>query len=165
MIIALESPNQPDVRQLIEDLDAYQVPLYPAESHHGVDISVLEQPKVLFAVARSDDGAAVACGAIVLEAEYGELKRMYTRPEQRGQGIARRLLDFLEAQAQQRGCRTFALETGYLQTDAIKLTSAAAICCAVHSVTTSKIRTAFSCAKRYYRLPCKKFRCCVTTLL
>ncbi|MFC0169373.1 GNAT family N-acetyltransferase [Pseudoduganella danionis] len=121
MIIALESPNQPDVRQLIEDLDAYQVPLYPAESHHGVDISVLEQPKVLFAVARSDDGAAVACGAIVLEAEYGELKRMYTRPEQRGQGIARRLLDFLETQAQQRGCRAFALETGYLQTDAIKL--------------------------------------------
>lgn len=121
MNIALESPSQPDVRQLIEDLDAYQVPLYPAESHHGVDISVLEQPNVLFAVARSSDGKAAACGAIVLEAEYGELKRMYTRPEQRGQGIARRLLEFLEAQAQQRGCHAFALETGYLQTDAINL--------------------------------------------
>lgn len=121
MNIALESPNQPDVRQLIEDLDAYQVPLYPAESHHGVDIAVLEQPNVLFGVVRSDDGVAVACGAIVLEAGYGELKRMYTRPEQRGQGLARRLLAFLEAQAQQRDCHAFALETGYLQTDAINL--------------------------------------------
>ncbi|MYM39945.1 GNAT family N-acetyltransferase [Duganella qianjiadongensis] len=121
MNIAFESPSQSDVRQLIEDLDAYQVPLYPAESHHGVDIAVLEQPNVLFGVVRSDDGQALACGAIVLEAQYGELKRMYTRPEQRGKGIARRLLEFLEVQAQQRGCKAFALETGYLQTDAIKL--------------------------------------------
>ena len=33
-------------------------------------------------------GAAVGCGAIVLEREYGELKRMFTRPTHRGRGIA-----------------------------------------------------------------------------
>jgi putative acetyltransferase len=121
MNITLESPNQPDVRQLIQELDDYQIPLYPAESHHGVDIGVLEQPNVLFGVVRSDAGVAVACGAIVLEADYGELKRMYTSPAQRGQGLARRLLAFLEAEAQTRGCHAFTLETGYLQTDAITL--------------------------------------------
>jgi putative acetyltransferase len=121
MKISLESPNQPDVRQLIHELDDYQIPLYPAESHHGVDIDVLEQPNVLFGVVRNEAGVAVACGAIVLEADYGELKRMYTSPAQRGQGLARRLLAFLEGAAQARGCHAFALETGYLQTEAITL--------------------------------------------
>jgi putative acetyltransferase len=121
MRIALESPNQPDVIALINELDAYQKPLYPAESHHGIDLGALSQPNVLFAVARSTDGQAIACGAIVLEVEYGELKRMYTLPSFRGRGIARQLLVFLESEARARGCRDFALETGYLQLEAIAL--------------------------------------------
>ena len=36
MQTAIENPGQPDVIQLINDLDAYQKPLYPPESHHGV---------------------------------------------------------------------------------------------------------------------------------
>ena len=117
--IALESPDQPEVIALIDELDAYQKPLYPAESHHGIDIAALLQDKVLFAVARSDTSQAVACGAIVIEPGYGELKRMFTLPAFRGQGIAGRLLAFLEAEATRRGCRRFALETGYLQPEAI----------------------------------------------
>src|SRR6185436_16615674 len=54
--IAFESANQPDVIALIEELDAYQIPLYPAESHHGIDISALSRPNVLFLVARTSDG-------------------------------------------------------------------------------------------------------------
>lgn len=121
MHIALESPNQPDVLQLIEDLDAYQRPLYPAESHHGIDLVKLCAENVLFAVARDHQMRSIACGAIVLERDYGELKRMYTHPSERGKGIARTLLDFLETQAQGRGCSAFALETGYLQPEAISL--------------------------------------------
>lgn len=120
MQIALESPDQPDVLRLINDLDAYQVPLYPLESHHGIDIDALRQPNVLFAVARTDTGEAVGCGAIVIEPKYGELKRMYVRPEQRNQGIAQRLLACLEAAARDRGCRAFALETGFRQPEAIR---------------------------------------------
>lgn len=119
--IGLESPDQPEVLRLIDELDAFQKPLYPAESHHGIDLAALLQPQVLFAVARDGDGRAVACGAVVMEPGYGELKRMYTLPSHRGQGIARSLLAFLEAQAQARGCRRFALETGYLQPEAIGL--------------------------------------------
>lgn len=121
MPIALEPADQPDVLALVEALDAYQMPLYPLESHHGIDIAALSAPNVIFAVSRDDAGRAVACGAIVIEQDYGELKRMFTRPECRGRGIARALLAFLEAEAVARGCRDFMLETGYLQHEAIAL--------------------------------------------
>jgi putative acetyltransferase len=120
MHIALENPDQPDVIRLIDELDAYQIPLYPLESDHGIDMDALRQPNVLFAVARSDTGEAVGCGAIVIEPEYGELKRMYVVPAQRSRGIAQRLLARLEAAARERGCRAFALETGFRQPEAIR---------------------------------------------
>jgi putative acetyltransferase len=121
MRIALEQPDQPELIRLIEELDAYQKPLYPAESHHGVDVAVLAEPGVLFAVVRDAGGQAVACGAVVLTPEYGELKRMYVSPACRGRGIGQALLEFLEAEALARGCSRFVLETGYLQHDALAL--------------------------------------------
>jgi putative acetyltransferase len=121
MRIALEPPDQAEVVALIDALDAYQKPMYPPESHHGIDLDALRRANVLFAVARDDAGRAVACGAIVLEDGYGELKRMYVVPEQRGRGIARRLLAFLEDAAGARGTRRFALETGNRQHEAIAL--------------------------------------------
>lgn len=119
--ITLESPDQPQILALIEELDAYQRPLYPAESHHGIDLVALSRSNVLFAVARASTGEAIGCGAVVLEPEYGELKRMFTKPVARGRGVATMLLTFLESQARQRGCSRFALETGYLQPQAIAL--------------------------------------------
>ena len=121
MTIAFERPDQPEVVALIEELDAYQRPLYPAESHHGIDIGELSAPHVLFAVARDEAGAAVGCGAIVLGAEFGELKRMFVKPERRGQGLASAILRALEQAARDRGCTLFTLETGYLQPEAIGL--------------------------------------------
>ena len=64
------------------------------------------------------------CGGadlIVIESGDGELKRMFTLPRDRGKGIARSLVQWLEAQAQARGCHLFMLETGYLQPEAIAL--------------------------------------------
>lgn len=121
MRIALESANQADIVALIEALDAYQKPLYPAESHHGIGVAALCQSNVLFAVARTEVGHAVACGAIVLSPGHGEIKRMFTRPSHRGMGIAGRLLAFLEAQAIAGGCTRFVLETGQLQPEAIRM--------------------------------------------
>ena len=119
MNVALEPAKQPEVLALIDQLDDYQRPLYPAESHHGIDIDALSQPNVLFAVARGDTGDAIACGAIVLGAEYGELKRMYTVPGHRGKGLAKAVLSLLEHEAGLRDCKRFMLETGYLQPEAI----------------------------------------------
>lgn len=121
MRIGLEPPGQPEVIALIDALDAYQKPMYPPESHHGIDLEALSRPNVLFAVARDASGRAIACGAIVLESGYGEIKRMYVMPEERGRGIARALLRFLEEAAAARGVASFALETGNRQHEAIAL--------------------------------------------
>ncbi len=121
MRIALESPDQPDVIALIAELDAYQDSLYPAESRHALDLGVLVQPHVLFAVARDPSGQAVGCAAVVLEANAGELKRMFVSPVARGEGVAQRLLDRLETEAVQRGCSVLRLETGPYQPEALGL--------------------------------------------
>jgi putative acetyltransferase len=119
--IARESPDQAEVRQLIDELDAYQKPLYPPESHHGIDMPALLADNVLFAVMRDAAGVAVGCGAVVLGAQHGELKRMYVQPALRGCGAGRALLHWLEQQAIAQGCRVFVLETGVLQHAALAL--------------------------------------------
>lgn len=119
MQVQLESPDQPEIIQLIAELDAYQHGLYPPESVYALDLAALKATHVLFAVARDAAGRAVGCGAIVLGAEFGELKRMYVHPASRGQGTARRLLALLEARAGAAGCRDLMLETGPYQTEAL----------------------------------------------
>ena len=118
MHVALESVDQPDIIQLINDLDAYQAPLYPAESNHLLDIESLKTAKVLFAVARDHARVAIGCGAIVLFGGHGELKRMFVPPAQRGRGIAKAIITYLEAQAVQRNCLLLRLETGIHQPEA-----------------------------------------------
>ena len=117
--VALESPDQPDVIALIAALDAYQDSLYPPEARHALVMSVLVQPHVLFAVARDASGRAVGCAAIVLDAQAGELKRMFVSPQVRGLGVGRRLLALLEARAIARGCLVLRLETGPFQPEAL----------------------------------------------
>ena len=101
--VALERPDQPEVRALIAALDAYQKPLYPPQSHHGIDEAALRDPNVLFAVARDSDETLVACGAVLLTPAYAELKRMFTSPQRRGVGIGTAMLRFIEDEARARG--------------------------------------------------------------
>lgn len=125
MQIRIESPRQRDVIALIDALDAFQKPLYPPESHYGIDIDALCAPEVVFLVARDAEGQAVACGGVLVQPLdgdcVGELKRMFTRPECRGQGISRRLLARLEQEAAARGATRLLLETGCRQDAAIAL--------------------------------------------
>jgi putative acetyltransferase len=121
MRITLEHPDRPDISALIEALDAFQVPLYPAASHHGIDMAALAAPGVLFAVARDEAGRACGCAALVFDEGYCELKRMYVPPESRGRGLGAALLVFLEQQALVRGATLLRLETGIRQPEAIRL--------------------------------------------
>ncbi len=124
--VALECADQPDVIELIDALDAYQKPLVPPASHHGIDIAALTRPEVLFAVMRSANSAAVGCGALVLAGNgSGELKRMFLLPAWRGGGRAKDLLALLEAAGRERGCTTLRLETGIHQHAALAFYAAA----------------------------------------
>jgi putative acetyltransferase len=125
MTIRFESPDQPEVIALIAELDAYQDTLYPPESRHYLDLRSLEQPNVLFAVARDDAGRAIGCGAVVLYPEFGELKRLYVSPRGRGRGVAKKLLALLESRAIGAGCKLLTLETGPYQPEALALYAAA----------------------------------------
>jgi putative acetyltransferase len=125
MLVALEPPDRPDVVALIAELDAYQDSLYPPEARYALDITSLKQSHVLFAVARDKHNVAIGCGAVVLEGEVAEVKRMYVHPGSRGKGVAMQVLDFLEAEARLRGCKTAMLETGPYQAEALAFYSKA----------------------------------------
>lgn len=118
--VALERADQPEVVALIDELDAYQKPLYPPECHYGIDIAALMQPNVLFAVARTEQGEAVGCAAVVQNGDWGEIKRMFVRPTLRGQGVAQAIVAFLEATARERGVALVRLETGVSQPEALR---------------------------------------------
>jgi len=119
--IAFETPNQPEIIALIADLDAYQLTLYPPESVYALDLKSLMQPEVKFAVARDAAGALVGCAAVVLSNGYGEIKRMYVKPEARGLGAAKGLMAALEQATRIAGCDLMVLETGPAQPEAIAL--------------------------------------------
>ncbi|ALK95872.1 GCN5 family acetyltransferase [Massilia sp. WF1] len=121
MIINTESPDQPDVRAMLERLDAYCASLYPAESNHLMDIAALLQGDVLFLVARDVDGAAVGCAALVNCDGYGEIKRMFVDERKRGLGTGRQLLDHIAMFAKMCGVRELKLETGIHQPEALSL--------------------------------------------
>jgi len=117
--VSKETPDQPEVIALIAELDAYQDTLYPVEARYALDLASLKKPNVVFVVARNAQNQAVGCGAIVVTEGQGELKRMYVRPECRGQGVARRVLRQLEASAVQLQCQELLLETGPYQLEAL----------------------------------------------
>ena len=121
MIITQESPNQPDIIAMLERLDAYCGELYPAESNHLMDVASLMQPDVTFLVARDPQGRAAGCGAYVNRGSYGEVKRMYVDPAQRGQGAGGKLLSAIALRAMQAGLSSLKLETGISQPEAIGL--------------------------------------------
>jgi putative acetyltransferase len=121
LIVNAETPDQPEVRDMLARLDAYCAALYPAESNHLMDIASLMQGDVLFLVARDVDGAPVGCAALVNRQEYGEVKRMFVDERKRGLGTGRKLLEHLVMFARMSGLSVLRLETGIHQPEAIGL--------------------------------------------
>jgi GNAT superfamily N-acetyltransferase len=120
-VITAERPDAPDAAALVEELEAYLTTLYPAAARHGYSVAKLISEGVSFFVLRCD-GRAAGCGGIQLfGTEYGELKRMYVRPEFRGQGLGKQLLDHLTDFARRRDVGLLRLETGVHQHAAIRL--------------------------------------------
>jgi putative acetyltransferase len=120
-VIVEERADTTDAIQLISELDAVLQPNYPPESRHGFSVEKLLSQGVAFFVVRVD-GVPAACGGVKLYgSEYGEVKRMYVRPQFRGLGLGRLMLDHLAAYAHQQGIDVLRLETGIYQKEAINL--------------------------------------------
>ena len=121
MIITQESPKQADIVAMLERLDAYFGALYPAESNHLMDVDSLMHPDVTFLVARDEHGRAAGCGAYVDRGGYGEVKRMYVEPSQRGHGTGGKLLAAIVQRATAAGLPILKLEAGISQPEALGL--------------------------------------------
>lgn len=120
-VIAAERPDTADAILLISELEAQLEPFYPRSSRHGYSVEKLMQQGVAFFVTRHD-GVLAGCGGIELfGTEYGEIKRMYVRPQFRGLGLAKLMLDHLAAYARERNVHLLRLETGIHQKAAITL--------------------------------------------
>lgn len=128
ILIRPERPDQPEVVALLDALDAYLGQLYAPEANHILDVNALLAPGVTFLVARRS-GRIVGTGAVRrMPGEpatdglaYGEIKRMYVVPAERGQRVGERVLARLEALLVAEGFRAAMLETGREQTAAVRL--------------------------------------------
>ena len=120
-IITPERPDTADAVALITELEAHLDPLYPSTSRHGYSVEKLLAQNVAFFVLR-DCNTPAGCGGIQLfGTAYGELKRMYVRPQFRGLGFGKLLLDHLADHARAQGIGLLRLETGIHQAAAIRL--------------------------------------------
>ena len=121
--IEILDPERAEVQSLIAVSDAYYDGLYPEESNHLESGDDLKQDNVLFIGCRVD-GELVASGAAKImndDGEYAEVKRVYVLDRHRGKGLSLAIMQYLEAELQQRGITLFRLETGIKQPEALGL--------------------------------------------
>jgi len=118
--ITRTNSENPDFVGLVNHLDA------DLAERDGEDHSFYAQynkiDKIKHVVLAYEDEKPVACGAIKeFAAGVVEVKRMYTLPKHRGQGVASRVLDELETWAAELSYVKCILETGKKQPEAIRL--------------------------------------------
>ena len=121
--IAPEDPRSQVAQELlsafVEDVRRrYQTPPTDVGSF---DPNLFSVPRSVFLVARRDN-TAIGCGALVpMDDDHVEVKRMFVRPEERGRGVARMILDELERLAREFDYDAMRLETGINQPESIAL--------------------------------------------
>jgi putative acetyltransferase len=110
--IAIETPLQDEVRALVLALNEYTYGLTPAEFRHHLTVEQMADASTTLFVAR-DNGVAVAIGCLKRHTiGWGEVKRMFTAPEQRGKRLGGQILARIESAARDEGLTRLVLETG-----------------------------------------------------
>lgn len=118
--ITQERPDSPDAVTLITELSDYLDPLYPKWNQFGLSSDQLIKESVAFFITRAD-GVPAGSGGVKFYEDFGELKRMYVRPQFRGRGLGKLMLKHLEEFARQQGTTVLRLETGIYQPEAMGL--------------------------------------------
>ena len=108
-----------EIRALIGELDAELGANSTPEQRHGISLDALCEPHMRFFTAWTD-AVAQGCGGVALFEDFAELKRMYVRPAARNAGVADALLNQLTVEAAGAGLHLLRLETGTLQTRALR---------------------------------------------
>ncbi len=111
--IAAETPLQDDVRDMVEALNAFLLPLSPPEYQFQLTVDEMAEPTVTLLVARTGEKRAIGMGALKdHNGGLGEVKRMYALPDVRRQGVGGALLAQIEALARAKDMSRLVLETG-----------------------------------------------------
>ncbi len=105
MRIAAEPANSADGKALLAAMDIFAVATYPEfEIKNMWDAAHIDREAAAFLIARGDDGAPLACGALFLpEPGVARINRMYVSEQARGRGFGGALLTALEELAIARG--------------------------------------------------------------
>lgn len=120
-IIKVSPLEHQDALNLIQELDTELLQRYPANNVHILDLQKTTAQNSVFLLGYIKE-RAVACGAISqLSAGVAEIKRVYVRPQARGQGLSKLILKQLEQEARQMGFATLKLETGTRQPESLGL--------------------------------------------
>lgn len=114
--IAIETPLQDDVRGMVAKLNAHMIPLTPREFQFQLTVEQMAEPTVTVLVARDAIGRSVGMASLKDHGGgLGEVKRMFTLPEVRGQRVGSQLLQRLEGLAREKRITRLVLETGEAQ--------------------------------------------------
>ncbi|MBS1915943.1 MAG: GNAT family N-acetyltransferase [Bacteroidetes bacterium] len=118
-IVRTDSDNT-DFKTLVKQLDAFLAKIDGDE--HAFYAQLNKTDKMIHVVVAYKDGVPVGCGAIrEFQPTATEVKRMYTLPECRGEGVATAVLRELEKWAAELSYQKCVLETGKRQPEAIAL--------------------------------------------
>jgi putative acetyltransferase len=114
-------PRTPPIQKMISELDDYQAALYPPESNHLEPVDKLISPEYFFIAAWKGHDVLGIASFRRISGTYVEIKRLYVPHQNRGLGLAIKLMDALEEKALQEGYSETRLETGIHQKEALGL--------------------------------------------
>ena len=111
--------NDPDFQTLIQELDKEFWVRYPDTQQNFEPFNKVDDACRVVVVYHHV--TPIGCGCFRPKPDSTvEIKRMYVRPDDRNQGIAKRILNELELQAVAEGFTRSILETGIKQPEAIR---------------------------------------------
>ncbi|UYQ91757.1 GNAT family N-acetyltransferase [Chitinophaga horti] len=108
-----------DFRELVIQLDKYLAVVNGEQNDFFAAYNKIDQLKHV--IVAYIDGVPVGCGAFKPYEGMAEIKRMFTHPRYRGQGVAGEVLKALETWAAESGYDECILETGSFMPDAVSL--------------------------------------------